>query len=64
MIAVTPQETEMIKRNFMRGTGWAALAAALLLWAVRSGAETYPSKPLRMVVPFAAVAAPISLPGP
>ena len=44
----------MTKRKFMRGPGWAALAAALVLWAAPSSAETYPSKPLRMVVPFAA----------
>jgi len=38
----------------MRRPGWAAVAAALVLSAPPVWAETYPSKPLRMVVPFAA----------
>ena len=43
----------MIECKFIRGPGW-AVVAALVLWAAPASAETYPSKPVRMVVPFAA----------
>jgi len=43
----------MIECKFIRVPGW-AVVAALVLWAAPASAETYPSKPVRMVVPFAA----------
>ena len=44
----------MIECKVMRGSVWAAVATALVLSASPAGAQTYPSKPVRMVVPFAA----------